>query len=403
MRILFVFGALTHYFNYVLNRLNKTDGIQLSALIAFNGSATVGKGVNQSKEGINFNLIELEEYTTWYKKPFFKGFKQMLIDQKIDIIVLGWPYILGFVFQPSLLKFCKKNNIKIIFREIPFQVPKKEEAYKYYSTVREYAENNDAPLPSGGLKTYLKAKILTSIRSAYYRKADAFLTYAETGLEILPTYGVDKNKITVFYNSPDTEELKNTYEKVISENPILTSNPHRIIHVGRLVKWKSVDVLIEAVALLKDEIKDIELLILGGGPETESLQKLSVKLNCENNVKFVGAVYDATILGHYFYESTVYVLAGMGGLSINEAMAFGKPVIVSVADGTEKHLVKDDFNGYYFEEGNAKDLAQKIRLLISDTEKVKLFGERSLSIIRNDINSDKVINAFVKSFNLVKK
>jgi glycosyltransferase involved in cell wall biosynthesis len=401
MKILFIFGALTHYFNYVLNSLNSKE-FDITALIASNDSAIIGKGVNKSKQAINFNLVELPEYKTWYGKYFFRGFKQLLIDKKIEVIVVGWPYILAFVFNPFLYHFCKRNTIKIVFREIPFQLPKKQDAYKYNSTATPYTENCDAAAPSAGILTYIKTIVLTTMRQAYYKKASAFLTYTESAWEILPTYGVNKNKITVYYNSPDTNELAKTYTTVLSQAPILPPNPYRIIHVGRLVKWKRVDLLIEAVALLKKEYPTIELLVLGGGPETETLKALAQQLNCSNNVKFIGAVYDPIVLGHYFHEATVYVLAGMGGLSINEAMAFAKPIIVSVCDGTEKHLVKNNFNGYYFTENDATDLAAKMKLLLDNPTNVKLFGERSLSIIRDDINSEKVLNAFKQCFNSLK-
>ena len=62
-------------------------------------------------------------------------------------------------------------------------------------------------------------------------------------------------------------------------------------------------------------------------------------------------------------ESTVYVLAGMGGLSINDAMCFSLFVICLVCDGTEKDLVADGVNGYFFKEGDANDLVDKISLI----------------------------------------
>ncbi len=395
MNVLFVFGALTHYFNYVLNELNSDEHFNISALIASdNKSKTVGKGVNKTTGDVKFNIIESKEYKTWYGKYFFKNFKNELVKNKIDIIIIGWPYILAFVFYPFLYSFCKKKNIKIIFREIPFQVPKKQDAYHFYSTVTKYNENCDAPIASKGIMTWIKAKLITIIRQNYYKKSNAFLTYTEKAFEILPSYGVDKSKITVYYNSPNTFELEKIYNKVISEPNILSPNPHRLIHVGRLVKWKRVDLIIEALSVLKESFPSVELVVLGGGPETENLQLLAQELNCIDNIKFIGAVYDPNLLGHYFHESSIYVLAGMGGLSINEAMAFAKPIVVSVCDGTEKHLVKNGFNGYYFTEYDVKDLVDKINKLFISPDDLKQFGENSLSVIRNDINSTKVLKAF---------
>lgn len=66
-----------------------------------------------------------------------------------------------------------------------------------------------------------------------------------------------------------------------------------------------------------------------------------------DSIRFIGAVYDPEKLGAYMNESTVYVLAGMGGLSINDAMTYGMPVLCSVCDGTERDLVIDGKNGFF--------------------------------------------------------
>lgn len=63
-------------------------------------------------------------------------------------------------------------------------------------------------------------------------------------------------------------------------------------------------------------------------------------------------------------ESTVYVLAGMGGLSINDAMTYGLPVVCSVCDSTERDLVTDGVNGLFFKEDNADSLSDKLNKLL---------------------------------------
>ena len=97
-------------------------------------------------------------------------------------------------------------------------------------------------------------------------------------------------------------------------------------------------------------------------------------------------------------SSSVYVLAGMGGLSINEAMSFGKPVICSVCDGTEKELVRNGYNGFIFLEGDKKDLADKIRKLLDDPQAVKRMGQNSFEIIQNKVNINSVLDGYQRAF-----
>ena len=137
---------------------------------------------------------------------------------------------------------------------------------------------------------------------------------------------------------------------------------------------------------------------MGFGPEEENLRQQAARLGAAGRVKFTGGIYEEEKLGQYLHESAVYVLAGMGGLSINDAMCFGKPVICSEADGTEKRLVREDFNGKYFRGGNAEDLAEKIGFLLSDPARLRLFGENSLKIIREELNIHTVLGEYRKAF-----
>ena len=142
---------------------------------------------------------------------------------------------------------------------------------------------------------------------------------------------LDAGTLSEYIVSMKSGELKKIRKQIENLPAILPNNKHRIIHVGRLVKWKKVDLLINACSKLKEKYKDIELLIIGDGPQEEELKRLSKNLKFENNIKFLGAIYDEKLTGQYLLSSSIYVLAGMGGLSINEAMCFNKPINVRCA------------------------------------------------------------------------
>jgi glycosyltransferase involved in cell wall biosynthesis len=108
-------------------------------------------------------------------------------------------------------------------------------------------------------------------------------------------------------------------------------------------------------------------------------------------------------LGRITCEAGIYVLAGMGGLSINEAMCFGKPVICSVADGTEKRLVREGYNGHYFESGSVSSLVSTIEKLFLDPAQIQLMGQRSKEIIQQEINIHTVLGNYMEAFKFVHK
>jgi len=403
MKVLFTFGGLPHYYNYVLSRLNNIENLDIVVVIPQKKAGTIGHGVKQTQEGINFTVKYLYEKKAFYGNYVLDGLKELIEEEKPEIVVTIWPYILAFVYNLGLRKCLKKNNIKLILKEIPFKVPVKEKAIEYYKSDDYLLTNEDLQLHEKvNFKFDLKYRLLTCVRAYYYNNViDATVNYIAAAKEIISSYGLSKEKIFVTTNSPDTELIFNAHKKIKDLSPILANNPHRIIHIGRLVAWKKVHLLLDAVAKVKDKYADVELLVIGKGPEEENLKIQAKELGLDKNVRFVGAIYDNETLGQYLLASQIYILAGMGGLSINQAMAFGKPVICSVADGTEKALVKEGISGLYFKNGDVEDLAQKISFLLSKPEKIEEMGKNALDIIKNEINIHTVINGYIKAFNAV--
>ncbi len=379
------------------------DNVEVILVAPQTVSKTVGSGVFQSEEGIDFQLIRLEEYTTYYGKAFFRNINQIIDTHQPNIIISSWPYQLAWLFYPLLYLKIRRNKIKLISKEIPFQVPYYQDAIRFYTEQGGVNENNKSAQYDNSLLSKIKIKLVTEVRKWMVNRMDAHINYFDEAVEIHKSYGVNPEKVFVTANSPDTDYIFDIKSKIEKEASILPENPFRIIHVGRLVKWKNVEMLINAVGQLSAKYSNIELIVIGTGPEENRLKELVLINSWQKHVKFIGGVYEMTILGKYFKASSAYVLAGMGGLSINEAMAFGLPVICSVADGTEKKLVKEGVNGYYFENNNQNNLKEKIDWLLGDREKARAMGIESERIIREEININTVLKRYLDAFNFVLK
>lgn len=174
------------------------------------------------------------------------------------------------------------------------------------------------------------------------------------------------------------------------------------------MKWKRVDLLIDAFARLAGKYPDAELTVVGNGPELENLKQQTRRLNltvadkdtpsAPGCVRFTGAIYDPKELGACMHESMVYVLAGMGGLSINDAMTYGLPVVCSVCDGTERDLVADGRNGLFFRDGDVDSLTLTLDNLLASPERCRTMGQESERIIREQINLDTVAGRYLRAF-----
>ena len=398
MKILFTFGGLPHYYNLVLNRLNRIEGQEIVVIAPKANGKTVGSGVHQSIEGIEFKVHFLEEYKTLWGKPFFKNFLETVEQERPDIIVTIWPFMLAFVYNPLLLWRIKKMGIKLILKEIPFNIPKFQEALNYYIKGGVASETMQTNLKPNSLGFKLKYSLLKYSYKRAFNLVDAHVDYTEEAYDIFGSYGVPKEKIFVIYNSPDTDLILADKVEIQGINTVLTENPLRLLHVGILVKWKRVDMLIDVFKKLLAQFPTAELVIVGTGPEEQRLKNQVITLGIEQNIVFTGGVYEMKTLGQYFNASLVYVLAGMGGLSINDAMCFDKPIVCAIADGTEKKLVRDGYNGYIFEDGNAEDLFKKLTVLLSDPVKTRKMGLNSGQIIRDEVNIHVVIENYQKAF-----
>lgn len=405
MKVLYIGNGLTHYYNLVLSRLNSEPGIELAVIAPAGKGASIGDGVYQTKVGVNFKLIELKETQKFKFYSTFRGLAHVLRRERPDVVIVPENYLRTFLFDVPVIVAMKSIRAGLILKSIPFR----------YSTFQEAMSEIAGPsvgiaslpplvnslLRKLGLIRLAKRGMLT-MKKRVLNLPDAHVNYVEA-YEYWKSYGISRDKIFITRNSPDTDMLFLTREKLETEQRILPHNPYRLLHVGRLVEWKRVDMLMRAFARVRVRFPDSELLIIGSGSEEEKLKRLAVELQLGASVSFLGGVYDQQLLGQYYLASSLYVLAGMGGLSINEAMCFGLPVLCSVCDGTEKVLVREGVNGMYFKDGDENDLVEKITWLFERPDISQQMGRHSEDIIRNEVNIRTVIKGYVDSLEYVVK
>ncbi len=434
MRVLFVGIGLTHYYNQVLNKLSKQPEIELYNLADANGRGHGGAGVYETTDAVEFKVVYRPQVVfkkfSDYRYHGFRDFLSLLSEIRPDIIVVSEMFS-EFIFSTAVWPTVKEFNIKIIMKNIPFRLlPYKEAKERIISGAADHdytpwfvvylrkllirARANVMYVAAVKLVKLFKTDKwyrrhfgrdvqlkLLELKKRQYELCDAHADYVEAAYPLFGSYGIPKEKIFITYNSPDTDFLFEVRKKIEALPALLIPNTHRLLHVGRLIEWKRVDMLIKSFVAIKKEFSDAELLIIGTGPLEDSLKKLAKQLDVETSVKFIGGVYKPEELGRYLLASTVYVLAGMGGISINDAMVFGKPIICSICDGTEKKLVYDSYNGFYFKDGDEVDLTDKIRKIFNNPELAKTMGNNSTEIIRNDINIHTVIRGYLAAFHYV--
>ncbi|MBR5946485.1 glycosyltransferase, partial [bacterium] len=82
-------------------------------------------------------------------------------------------------------------------------------------------------------------------------------------------------------------------EELIQNREVASSNVLRLVYIGVMARQDGVDILLKALALLKEKQPNVSLKLLGDGPEFENLKALSKKLKLEKETEFLGFVQKA--------------------------------------------------------------------------------------------------------------
>ncbi len=150
-----------------------------------------------------------------------------------------------------------------------------------------------------------------------------------------------------------------------------------VVTVGRLVKQKNIAVLLEAMALLKARRSELQLKIVGDGPERRSLQYKAEQLGIAAQTRFEGSV-SPEIVPDVIGDADVFVFPAIKeglGLAAAEALMLGVPVVASVQGGGVTDIVPPEGAGRLVDSADAHQMAYAIEQLLENPASKKLAFE----------------------------
>ncbi len=205
------------------------------------------------------------------------------------------------------------------------------------------------------------------LKKKFYGLAEGgIFLYGNYARELMIKEGFDSDKLYVIHNSLAYEHQIEIRQRLqvndIYYDHFNNNNPN-LMFVGRLTKVKKLDMVLKAVALLKQRHNDYNLALIGDGEMRKDLESLANKLGIERNVWFYGACYDEQQLGQLIYNADLCVSPGNVGLTAMHVMVFGTPVLTHndfPHQMPEFEAIKDGETGTFFENGNVDSLADSI-------------------------------------------
>jgi glycosyltransferase involved in cell wall biosynthesis len=199
-----------------------------------------------------------------------------------------------------------------------------------------------------------KVALLKVLRRVCARRADRLIVPSRYLARAVAGWGIAKKKIVVVYNAVEPPPAAR------GEVPLAT--PVKIVTVGRLVPWKQIDRLIEALA----GCEQAGLVVVGDGPERARLEALGRSCHASERIYFAGQRSKAETLAlmsacdlfvlNSTYEGFPHVVL--------EAMSAGLPVIATAVGGTPE-LVRDGDNGILISPDGNGALARTLANLVA--------------------------------------
>jgi glycosyltransferase involved in cell wall biosynthesis len=149
-----------------------------------------------------------------------------------------------------------------------------------------------------------------------------------------------------------------------------------VLYLGRLRRYKRVDLILKALALLKGRGVRAHLLIAGKGDEEQRLKDEARTLNfSDDEVRFLGFVSEEEKV-ELLQRVWVHILTSPKegwGISIVEAAACGTPTVASDAPGL-RDSVRQGETGFLVGHGDVEALAERIQLLVQDGDLRRRMG-----------------------------
>jgi glycosyltransferase involved in cell wall biosynthesis len=222
-------------------------------------------------------------------------------------------------------------------------------------------------------------------RRQYLKQFEALISYSQRGAEEYADLGYPAERIFIAANAAASRPATKPPAR-----PASFSGMPRILFVGRLQERKRVDNLLRACAALPKPIQP-SLVIVGDGPVRAELEALARKVY--PHVEFAGEHHGAE-LAPYFTATDLFVLPGTGGLAVQEAMAYGLPVIVARGDGTQDDLVREQ-NGWQIPPDDLPALTGTLQTALTDVGRLRKMGAESYRIVFEEINLERMVEVFV--------
>lgn len=246
------------------------------------------------------------------------------------------------------------------------------------------------------------------IRKSFFKYLpDGIFLYGHYQKKIMIAERFNPKKLFVIYNSLLSIDQFEILKKIpfneiqIEKQQIFKNNDaFTLIFIGRLVQAKRIEEILKALKKIKERGLITNLIIIGDGPEKQSLQFFCEDYGLIDNVFFAGRNYNEQEIARYFSMSDLMISPGNVGLNCIHSLGYGVPVMTHdnfFYQNPEVEAITEDQTGVFYKYNDFENMADKLESWIrkkKDKHFVSLQCQEIISKIYNpNYHANQIVNS----------
>jgi glycosyltransferase involved in cell wall biosynthesis len=327
------------------------------------------------------------------------GLKEEVVQSGIKVIALDLPrrsIFLFPIFLYDIFRIARKMSHLILEKEVSLiqtHLPHTDllgclvGRLTQTPVVMSFASNNMLSTVWGKGPLGIKFRLRMSLLRSLSRSVKKMITVGENVSAVVNrALRPEPGKLQVVRNGVFIPRVVSSQDRVQAREKLgLAAENFVITCVGRLVSFKGQDLLVEAVKIIVKQHPEVRLLLVGGGPQKDSIQALVGQSGLKEKVLVLG---ERTDVPDILMASDLFVLPSFWeGISIAllEAMSYGLPVVASDVPGN-REVLGSQGDGILVPPKDTLALKEAIVSLLEKTDLRRRMGQKSRARVERYFN-----------------
>jgi len=241
------------------------------------------------------------------------------------------------------------------------------------------------------------------IRDRLGRQADALLFYNDRAKRHYEAHGFGAERLFTAPNSLDQDRIQEARRSWLSDEARLRAFQEQegladrpvVLFLSRLLPERRTDLLLEGAKLLLPQFPGLRVVIIGDGEDRARLERRAEELGLSETVIFSGAIFDEMALAPWMLSGAVFGYPDFMGLSLLHAFGYGLPVVTNdriEGHGPEVEALVPGENGLTFSQGDVRDFARALGLLLADKEQRDRMAARALQTVTERYTIERMVD-----------